>query len=70
MSLCLLASLVKRYHLDKNKLKKIIDCKYKTTNPNVFACLMLAPLLFRKVYFGLLGLQRWGIVESRECEEG
>src|SRR4051794_36736399 len=39
MNLCLLASWVKRYHLGGNKLwKNIIDHKYKTNEPNIFAC--------------------------------
>jgi hypothetical protein len=39
MNLCLLASSIKRYHLDNDKMwKQIIDHKYKTDSPNVFAC--------------------------------
>jgi hypothetical protein len=39
MNMCLLASWVKRYHPDDNKLwKQIIDHKYKVNNPNIFAC--------------------------------
>jgi hypothetical protein len=39
MNLCLLASWIKRYHLDNHKLwKQIIDHKYKTDSPNIFAC--------------------------------
>lgn len=39
MNMCLLASWIKRYHLDNNKIwKKIIDHKYRTAEPNIFAC--------------------------------
>jgi hypothetical protein len=38
--MCLLASWVKRYHLDNDKLwKQIIDHKYRVKNPNLFYCL-------------------------------
>ena len=39
MNLCLLASWIKKYHLDDNKLwKQIIDHKYVVNNPNIFSC--------------------------------
>jgi hypothetical protein len=39
MNMCLLASWVKRYHLDNDKLwKQIIDHKYRVDNPNLFYC--------------------------------
>jgi hypothetical protein len=39
MNLCLLASWVKRYHSDTEKLwKKIVDHKYRNDSPNLFAC--------------------------------
>jgi hypothetical protein len=39
MNLCLLASWVKRYQLDNHKLwKQIVDHKYRTESPNIFAC--------------------------------
>jgi hypothetical protein len=39
MNLCLLASWVKRYHLDTDKLwKRIVDHKYRNNSPNLFAC--------------------------------
>jgi hypothetical protein len=37
--MCLLASWIKRYHLDNDKLwKQIIDHKYRVDNPNIFYC--------------------------------
>ena len=39
MNLSLLASWVKKYHLDNNKLwKQIIDHKYEVNDPNLFCC--------------------------------
>jgi hypothetical protein len=39
MNLCLLASWIRRYSLDENKLwKQIVDFKYDTKNPNVLCC--------------------------------
>jgi hypothetical protein len=39
LNLCLLASWIRRYSLDDNKLwKQIIDFKYDTESPNVFNC--------------------------------
>jgi hypothetical protein len=39
MNMCLLASRVKRYHLNDNKLwKQIIDHKYNVNDPNIFSC--------------------------------
>jgi hypothetical protein len=39
MIMCLLASWIKRYHLDDDKLwKQIIDQKYRVNNPNIFSC--------------------------------
>lgn len=39
LNLCLLASSVKRYHLDDGKIwKHIVDAKYRTHNPNLFSC--------------------------------
>jgi hypothetical protein len=39
MNLCLLASWIRRYSLDENKLwKQIVDFKYDTQNPNIFSC--------------------------------
>jgi hypothetical protein len=46
MNICLLASWVKRYHLDDNKLwKQIIDHKYRVKNPYIFSCLLRLPRL-------------------------
>ena len=37
LNICLLASWVKRYSLDENKLwKQLIDHKYNTDRPNIF----------------------------------
>jgi hypothetical protein len=37
--MCLLASWIKRYHLDNNKIwKQIIDYKYRVDEPNLFYC--------------------------------
>jgi hypothetical protein len=39
MNLCLLASWIRRYQLDEHKIwKQIIDHKYRTDAPNIFAC--------------------------------
>jgi hypothetical protein len=39
MNMCLLASWIKRYHLNENKLwKQIVDNKYNVDNPNFFSC--------------------------------
>jgi hypothetical protein len=39
MNLCLLGSWLRRYTLDENKLwKQVVDSKYRTDNPNIFAC--------------------------------
>jgi hypothetical protein len=39
MNMCLLASWVKRYHLNHNKLwKQTIDHKNKVNEPNIFSC--------------------------------
>lgn len=39
LNLSLLASWIKRYHHDNNKLwEQLIDFKYDTRNPNVLAC--------------------------------
>jgi hypothetical protein len=39
MNICLLASWVKRYSLDDNKLwKQIVEYKYMVDNPNIFSC--------------------------------
>jgi hypothetical protein len=39
INLCLLASWVKKYHLDCHKMwKVIIDEKYKNDNQNMFSC--------------------------------
>jgi hypothetical protein len=41
MNMCLLASWIRRYHLDNDKLwKQIIDHKYGVNNPNLFYCLI------------------------------
>jgi hypothetical protein len=47
MNMCLLASWIKRYHLDNDKLwKQIIDHKYRVNNPNLFYCLASVPSPF------------------------
>jgi hypothetical protein len=39
MKMCLLASRIKRYHLDDNKIwKQIVDNKYNVCNPDIFSC--------------------------------
>lgn len=39
MNICLLASWIKRYHLDSSKLwKEIVDFKYETNSLNIFCC--------------------------------
>ena len=39
MNMCLLASWIKKYNLEENKLwKQIIDHKYNVNNPNIFYC--------------------------------
>jgi hypothetical protein len=64
MNLCLLASCVKRYQLDTVKLwKQIIDHKYRNYSPNLFTFPELGASPSRRVCFGLLGLQKWGIDE-------
>jgi hypothetical protein len=49
MNMCLLASWIKRYQLDDNKLwKQVIDYKYNVNNPNIFSCSSLGVLPFGK----------------------
>lgn len=37
LNICLLASWIKRYNLDKDKLwKQVIDTRYNTSKPNIF----------------------------------
>lgn len=37
LNICLLASWIKRYNIDKHKLwKQVIDAKYNTNRPNIF----------------------------------
>ena len=49
MNLCLLASWVKKYNLDDNKLwKQIIDHKYQVNSPNIFAASMAGASPFWK----------------------
>ena len=39
LNLCLLASWIKRYHLNKNNIwRLIVDSKYTLDNPNIFCC--------------------------------
>lgn len=39
LNICLLANWIKRFNLDSHKLwKNIIDLKYNTASPNIFAC--------------------------------
>ena len=39
LNLCLLASLIKRYHLNKSNVwRRIVDSKYNLDNPNIFCC--------------------------------
>ena len=39
LNMCLLASWISRYHLNKESLwRKIVDFKYKTCEPNIFCC--------------------------------
>jgi hypothetical protein len=41
MNMCLLASWIKIYNMDDNKVwKQIFDFKYDTMNPNIFGCRM------------------------------
>jgi hypothetical protein len=39
LNLCLLGSWIKRYSIDDGKIwKLLVDAKYNTCNPNIFAC--------------------------------
>jgi hypothetical protein len=39
LNMCLLASWIKRYHLNNDKIwKQIIDFKYRVNEPNIFYC--------------------------------
>jgi hypothetical protein len=39
LNLCLLGSRIRRYNLDGDKIwKNLVDFKYNTNNPNIFAC--------------------------------
>ena len=59
MNLSLLASWAKRYFNDDGKIwKQIIDAKYKTCKPNIFACPDIGASPFGKAFFGLLKLQK------------
>lgn len=47
MNICLLASWIKRYHLDGSKLwKRIVDFKYNAEAPTFSAALRTSALLF------------------------
>jgi hypothetical protein len=49
MNMCLLATWIKRYHLDDNKLwKQIIDHKCNVNNLNIFSCFSVGVSLFWK----------------------
>jgi hypothetical protein len=61
MNLLLLASWVKRYHLDNHKLwKQIIDHKYKNDSPNMFACLDMGLSPFWKGVMWAAGAAKMG----------
>jgi hypothetical protein len=59
-NLCLLASWIRRYHLDSNKIwRKIVDFKYNLS-PNILWARPNSCSPFGKGSFGLLMLLRWG----------
>lgn len=49
VNVCLLASWIRRYNQDENKLwKRVIDFKYNTNRPNVLSCVDVAASNFWK----------------------
>ena len=49
MNICLLASWIRRYHLDEDKLwNQIIDYKYEVNSPNIFSSSPMGPSPFWK----------------------
>ena len=62
LNLCLLASWLKRYNLDRDKLwKELIDFKYDTLNPHVLLTRTSSASSFLRVLCGQHSLLRWGI---------
>jgi hypothetical protein len=57
MNMCHLATWIKRYNLDEDKLwKQIILLKSRVNNPSILSCSSCGALPFGKVFFGLLRL--------------
>jgi len=62
LNLCLLASWLKRYNVDRDKLwKELIDFKYDTLNPHVLLTRTSNASSFLRVLCGQHSLLRWGI---------
>jgi hypothetical protein len=62
LNISLLASWLKRYSVDKDKLwKELIDHKYNTANPNIFQANTVGVSSFLKVLCGQLRQLRWVI---------
>lgn len=62
LNISLMASWLKRYKVDKDKLwKELIDYKYDTTNPNIFRSNTVGASSFLEVLCGQLKLLRWVI---------
>ena len=62
LNLCLLASWLKRYNSDRDKLwKELIDFKYDTLNPHVLLTRTSNASSFLRVLCGQHSLLRWGI---------
>ena len=61
MNLCLLASWIKRYHPDDDKLwKKIVDHKYMVNNPNIFSSSSIGVSPFWKGVLWAAKIAKWG----------
>lgn len=60
LNISLLASWLRRYKSDKDKLwKELIDFKYRTMKPNIFLLIQVGVLVFQGLYVG-----------SASCQDG
>lgn len=62
LNMCPLASWIRRYNTGEDKLwKRIVDCRYKTKDPNIFACLSDDTSPSGKRFYGLVMFPNWVI---------
>jgi hypothetical protein len=61
LNLCLLGSWIKRYSINDGKIwKMLVDAKYNTYNPNIFACREAGSSNFWKGSIWAAGVARMG----------